>query len=503
MKRFFKNILIVSSCISVLVSCSDFLDVNDDPTRLKTASISQTLVAAETSLAFNMGADIFIYSSIFSQQAAGQGVTAAQTREYDKYILSNSDVNGTWSNFYSVCLADLNYLKQNSQGNPQHAGIANVLQAFAFGILTDVWGNVPYKDALEGVSNVQPAFDDSKEIYDSLFVLIDEGIAKMKQTNAIKIGAEDLIYGGDMTKWEKFANTLKLRLALHYAKVDGGNLLKSVINAGGPFMESNNDNFQMAFENVTNRQNPIHQFELQRADYYAPSDFIIKFMQGKTDPRLTMYFTPFPYSATTPASPYTAYRGTIPGDATSVPYSRIHTYLRGSVTADNGTRAGNGGLNSTSLTYTGAAPIRMLTYAEYNFIVAEAMLVYGASAPVNKDNRTTKEDFFAAGIEASLANAGITGGAASTYVSAQTSTALSLQKIIEEKYVANFGVGVEPWNDWKRTGFPLLSVSPAAAAAGNNTIPRSLVYPLSEQQANLNNVPQRASMVVKGVFWDN
>src|SRR5688572_29249819 len=109
MKRLLKNILVVGMSIAVLVSCDNFLDINEDSTRLKTASISQTLIAAETSLAFNMGADALIYSSIFSQQAAGQGVTAAQTREYDKYILSNSDVNGTWSNFYATCLADLNY----------------------------------------------------------------------------------------------------------------------------------------------------------------------------------------------------------------------------------------------------------------------------------------------------------------------------------------------------------------------------------------------------------
>ncbi len=491
----------------LLVSCDNFLDVNEDPTRLKTASISQTLVAAETSLAFNMGSDIFIYSSIFTQQAAGQGVAAAQTREYDKYLLSNSDVNNTWSNFYSVCLADLNYLKQNAlaQGNPQHAGIANVLQAFSFGILTDVWGDVPYKEALEGVTNVQPSFDNSQEIYDSLFVLIDDGIAKMDQPNTLAIGSDDLIYGGDIAKWKKFANTLKLRLALHYAKVDNGALLKSIISAGGPFMESNADNFQMAFENVTNRQNPVHQFELQRADYYAPSDFIIKFMQAKQDPRLTVYFTPFPYTATTPSAPFAAYRGTVPGDATTVPYSRIHTYLRGSVLSDNGTRAANGGVNSTSLTYTGAAPTRMLTFAEYNFIIAEAMLQYGATAPSNSPPTnpvTTKEGFFKAGIEASLANAGITGATATTYVTTQTSS-LTLQKLIEEKYIANFGVGVEPWNDWRRTGFPNLSVSPAAAAAGNNTIPRVLVYPLSEQQANLANVPERASMTLKSVFWDN
>jgi hypothetical protein len=218
-------------------------------------------------------------------------------------------------------------------------------------------------------------------------------------------------------------------------------------------------------------------------------------MKLKADPRLTVYFTPHPYTSTTPLAPFSTYKGTVPGDATTIPYSRFHTYLKGSVVSDNGTRAAHGGLNSQSLTYTGAAPSRMLTFAEYNFIRAEAALVYGAAGDAN--------EFFKAGIEASLANAGITGTSATTYVTSQTSAPVTLQRLIEEKYIANLGVAVEQWTDWRRTGFPVLSVSPAAAAAGNNTIPRILVYPLSEQTTNIDNVPGRASMALKSVFWDN
>jgi hypothetical protein len=492
MKKVFNYLYTILLAAMVMVSCSDFLDINTDPTRLKSASITQVTTAAESSLAFNMGSDVFLYSSIFSQQAAGQGVTNSQTRVYDQYILTNTDVNNAFTNFYAGTLADLNYIRANAfqQSNPQHAGMAKVMQAYTFGILTDLWGDVPYKEAMKGVANVQPHYDGSNEIYDSLFVLIDDGIANIGQANFLKVGAEDLIYGGDMTKWIKFANTLKLRLALHYAMVDNGTKLKEVIAAGN-FMTSNADNFQLTFENVVSRQNPIHQFEISRADYYATSDFMVTMMNTKSDPRRSTYFTSFPYSTTG-----SAYKGTVPGDATSTPYSRIHTYLRGSVVSDNNVRTSNGGLTSTSLTYTGAAPIRMLSFAEYNFIRAEAALVYGAGTPADAAT------FFKAGIDASLDNAGITGASASTYSAAQTSGTLTLQKLIEEKYVANYGVAAEPWTDWRRTGFPTISVSPAASAQGNNIIPRILIYPLSEQQANLGNLPERQSMVVKSVFWD-
>jgi hypothetical protein len=492
--------------LTLLSACGDFLNVNTDPTRLKVISTPLVLSAAQTSLAFHKGSDLFLYSTIFMQQATGNGVTGGQTRFYDQYIVTNADVNNAWNAHYAGALADLNYIRQNTyrEGNPQYGGIAKILQAYDYSILVAAWGDIPYKESLKGVINPQPKYDNSKEVYDSLFVLIDSGIADLAKTNTLAVGSEDLIYGGDMAKWTRFANTLKLRLALHYAIDDNGVKLNALINGSTPttFMQDNSDNFQMSFENVTNRQNPIHQFELLRQDQYWPGKFLIDMMNAKRDPRRTTYFTPIPYPANTfPYTPLTTdlYSGFAPGVAQSVSASRIGTYLRGAVTADNFSRPiSGGGLTATSLTFTGAAPIRMLTFAEYNFIRAEAKLVYGAGT----DPAST---FFAKGIDASMAIAGLSGTAlseAADYKTAQTTPPLTLRAIIEEKYVANYGVIMEPWSDWRRTGFPAIPVSPAAIAQANNTIPRILVYPLSETQVNAVNLPTRPSLTVKGIFWD-
>ncbi len=493
MKRIYSYIAIVILASASVISCDSFLDVNTDPTRLKTALVTQSLTAAEAHIGFAMGADVFLYSSIFTQQAAGSGVTGSQTRQMDQYIVANADVNNAFSNFYATALADINYLKQKAftEGNPQHAGVAKLLQAYAFGMAVDAWGDVPYREALQGVANLQPTYNGSQEIYDSLFILIDAGIANTKMANAIKMGTEDLIYGGDMAKWEKFANTLKLRLALHYAKVDNGDKLKQVIAAGGPFMGAVADGFQMAFENVTNRQNPINQFELQRADYYAPGKFIVDMMNAKTDPRRGFFFTSLPYDV--PAGGTPNYVGFTPGNTQSPPNSRIHTYLRGAIVTNGTARTAQGAPTATAVTYTGAAPQRMLTFAEYNFIRAEAALVYGAAGDAAA--------FLKAGIEASLTDAGVAAAAAATYATSASAT-VTLKNIIEEKYVASYGVPMEPWSDWRRTGFPVIAATPAAIEKGNNDIPRILIYPLSEQQANADNVPSRLSMALKGVFWD-
>lgn len=489
-----KYLTALVSLILIVSSCANFLDVNVNPTAQKDASVPLVLTASEGSLAFYTGSDFYLYSSIFTQQMCGQG-SATQTRFYDQYILTNTDVNNAFTNYYAGTLADLNYIRQNApnQGNPQYAGVAEILQAYTYGTLVDMWGALPYSQALQAGKNKQPAYDSSKVIYDSLFALIDKGIVDLGKTNVRAIAAEDLVYGGDISKWKKFANTLKLRLALHYAKADGGTMLNSVIaaaTANGGFMAANSDNFALAFDNVTNRQNPIHQFEIKRADYDFPGAFFVNLMNGKNDPRRPFYFTSYPAGA----APYTStgtYKGAVSTDATGVAYSRIHTYLRGALLSDDGTRTGSG-LKSTALTYDGKAPLRMLTFAEYNFIMAEAILSYGATGSANS--------FYQAGVKASMDDAGVSAANRDAYI--LTLTTPTLQTIIEEKYVASYGVSVEPWTDWRRTGFPAITISPAAVAQGNNTIPRILVYPLSEQQVNQNNVPARASMAVKGVFWD-
>ncbi len=499
-KKKFSLYTSITLTLLIAVSCADFLDVNTDPTRLKSIPVPLVLTSVEVSTGFHQGSNLFQYSSLFMQQATGNGVTGNQMRTYDQYVVTNTDVNSTWSNFYSETLADLAYIRQKTykEGNPQYGGIAKILQAFAFSTLVSAWGDIPYKEALKGVANPQPKYDNSKEVYDSLFILIDSGIADLSKPNALAVGSDDFIYGGDMTKWERFANTLKLRLALHYAKEDAGVKLKNLISSNPKFMTSNQDNFQLTFENATNRQNPYQQFEVLRQDQYWPGEFMVTMMNSKNDPRRTTYFTPTPYPATFPYTPSVTdtYVGFAPGANQSVAASRIGTYLRGAVTADNLIRTG-GNLTAGSLTYTGTAPVKMLTFAEYNFIRAEAALIYGANGSANQ--------FFADGINASMSDAGLTGAAlaaVSGYVTAQTTPPLTLQAIIEEKYIANYGVAMEPWTDWRRTGFPAIPVSPAAVTQGNNTIPRILIYPLSETQTNAANLPSRASLTVKGVFWD-
>jgi hypothetical protein len=209
-------------------------------------------------------------------------------------------------------------------------------------------------------------------------------------------------------------------------------------------------------------------------------------MNLKSDPRRASYFTSFPYGSTN-------YKGVKSGDPTTVNYSRMHTYLRGAVSGTPTPNA-DGGILPTALTYNGTAPIRMLTYAEYCFIRAEAA-ARGANG--------VAQEWFTKGITASMKSAGVADAAIATYLAANGTLAgageAMIKQIIEEKYVSLYGVAVEPWTDYRRTGYPALTVP---SNAMEPAVPRSLYYPQSEIDTNPINLPTQKTNQQVRIFWD-
>jgi hypothetical protein len=176
-------------------------------------------------------------------------------------------------------------------------------------------------------------------------------------------------------------------------------------------------------------------------------------------------------------------------------YSRIHTFLRGSIVTGQTAPAPYTGIVQP-FTYTGNAPQRMFTFAEYNFIRAEAALL-GAPG--------SAQAFFTAGITASMQEAGVDAISMANYLAANGTlsgtTQQQIQQIIAEKYIALFGVSMEPWSDWRRTGYPALSI-PVNALNGVSAVPRTLFYPQSEIDLNPNCPGQKSASLQDRVWWD-
>lgn len=495
MKLRYLKIAIAFSGIVAVSSCKKMMDINKDPDRIPDSNspIAQLLTSAQVNIGFTAGSDLFRYTTQIMQQMSGGASQPNQTYEYGRYNITGSDQNNLWSSLYATTLSDLELIIKQGGASPHYVGVAKILKAFTYQHIVDTWGDVPFSQAQQLSVNTQPAYDDDATIYPKLITLLTEAVTDMNAgTSALSPGTNSVIYSNATWAtarafWIKFANTLRLRLLIHYSKKDPAfcvSQITTLVNSGGPFMASNADNFQMAFYNVANQRNPISAFEVSRPNYLFADARMLTLMGSKNDPRRATYFTDFPVGS----GNYVGVSATALPATPNNNYSRIHTYLRGAlVTPGAGTNSG---------VYTGDAPQRMLTYAEYCFIRAEAALM---GAPGNA------QTFFTDGITASMQDAGVSAGNITTYLTANgtlTGTnAQKLQQIIEEKYVALFGVSTEPWTDWRRTGYPAISV-PTNVINGVTAVPRTLFYPQQEIDLNPSCPGQKSASLQDKVFWD-
>jgi Starch-binding associating with outer membrane len=494
MKRNYLKLIILSAGIFTISSCKKQFDINYDPDRLPDSNspIEQLLSSAQVNLGFEGGSDLYRFTTLIMQHMSGGASQPNQTYEYYRHNITGSDLNNVWGSIHATTLNDLELIIKQGGASPYYTGIAKILKAYEYSLVVDVWGDVPYTEAQQLTANTSPAYDDDATIYPKLIQLLADAVNEINATSSLLTpGANSLMYTGTWatvkTNWIKLANTLRLRLLLHYSKRDPAfcvaQITALVNTAGIQFMSSNADNFQMKFYNVANQRSPISAFEVSRPNYLFADTRMLSLMGAKSDPRRAFYFTDFPVGS----GNYVGVSATALPPTPNNNYSRIHTFLRGAVVTP--------GAGTNSNVYTGDAPQRMLPYAEYCFIRAEAALM---GAPGNA------QTFFTDGITASMQEAGVAPAAITTYLTANgtlTGTnAQKLQQIIEEKYVALFGVSVEPWTDWRRTGYPALSV-PTNSITGS--IPRTLFYPQSEIDLNPNHPPQKSASLQDRVFWDN
>ncbi|WGQ07901.1 SusD/RagB family nutrient-binding outer membrane lipoprotein [Pedobacter gandavensis] len=482
-----KNIVVIAfATVGILAtsSCKKFFDINQDPDSVLSAPIKQQLTSLTVNLGFYAGSDMNRNTSLIMQQFSGQSSgTLNATQLYERYLIQGTDLNNAWGSLYSTILNDAENIitKATAEGSPHYSGVAKIIKAYAYQTSVDIWGDIPFSEAQKLTDNLQPKYDPSESIYKGLITLLDQGIAEVNATASVQSpGTNSTIYPGPFSSskanWIKFANTLKLRIFLHYSEKDPAFAkaqIDQLIASGAPFITSNADGFQMFFTSEAGNQNPIEQYATARAGYLVANNFMVNLMNVNVDPRRAFYFTQFPEGSG-------LYKGSVSGASPSQNYSKFHEYLRGDYDA-------------IDEFYSGAAPIRMLTFAEYNFMRAEAALRFNSAG--------SAQDFFQAGIIASMNDAGVLAADRNAYIllhGVLTGTpAQQLQQIINEKYVASFGVLGESWTDWRRTGYPTIAI---AAEAVTPFIPRSLFYPQTETSLNPN-AKQKSGMDVR-VFWD-
>lgn len=477
-----------------MTSCAKYLDVNQTPNSPLDVPPSLLLPSGQVGMAFASNNEVHRVTSTWVQHLAG---AANAPGGYDVYTIDASSTNNAWNGeFFQGSLSIFKRLVEVSEkgGNPAYAGVAKIQLAYTFAVATDLWGDIPYSEALLGSEKgiTQPRFDKQEDIYKgnaslgikSLFDLVREGRADLLKASPLTPGAtDDLIYRGNLALWRKAANTLLVKLALQISDRDAAlakQVMDEAIADAGGLITSNAENFNVPFFAVVGSQNPIYQFTIFTAtfnnDLVASLRFVNR-LQALADPRLPLYFT----QPTTPGV-YVAKDNGAAGAFTTV-RSRYAAYV-----------VGTGG----------ETPVRLMTNAQRCFMLAEATLRFG----VNYQGRTA-DQLFKDGITASMTDAGVASGTITAYIANPANAAIvtltgtpsaQLQQIITQKYIACFGNPYEAFNDWRRTGFPVLAVAQNAAGV-DGTIPVRLPYTTNEIERNPN-LPRPIPVTNQRVWWD-
>lgn len=466
--KILQKIILLTGILSVAIlhSCTDdkFDEIGTNPNSPTEVPIKLLMpqVGVETAFAVS-GTDLAWYSSVFVEHTTG---VHGQLETADKRTAINSTIgNNSWNSLYATALADLKIIiARGSEGGAEEGhwnavGIAKVLTAYNYSVATDLWGEVPFSEALQGSENRTPVFDAQEAVYTGMQNLLDEAIADLQKESTISVGSADFYYEGDADLWIKAAHALKARLYNHLSRKDSQGSADDVLSAASNAFENNSEG--MIFDSFTTDATGEHPWyqELNDRSHHAISTTIFDIINSLGDPRGDLWF------------------GTVGGVVSPAPNGIAVTDQGGNI------------YSRASLNYlTPTSPLPIITYDELKFLEAEAYL--------RKDNTTEAYEAYLAGIEAAMERAQVEEDDITAYLARGTVSVgednLTLDHIITQKYIAFWLFQpIEAYNDFRRTGIPTL----------NNPVgppPNRFPYPQDEVAANPN-VPDRT--IQNKVWW--
>ena len=430
----------------------------------------------------------------------------------DKYIY-NANYNGAfWRWQYPTSIKNLVDLMNNIKDDDKRKNlyqISRILRVFQFQRMTDIYGDIPYSEAGQGYANnlTNPQYDQQQDIYIDMLTELEDAAQKLDAAAENTVGDADLVYGGDVIKWKKFAGSQMVRLAMRMSKVDATTATTWVKKAvQGGVMESNADN--AIIEHEAKGTNPVSnpvglQLASREPASYRLSKTFVDHLVTNSDPRL-------PWFATVVAdATETSDKG---NNDPALQLGQPNGYDRNG-TATDIKNASNwpGDQNEYSIvnreTFSREdAPTFLLTYAETQLLLAEAAQrgwITGDAAA-----------YYRKGVEGAIMQLNQTGGEiqlaeAAAYVNAHPYIPAQGLKMINEQYwIATFSDWLETWSNWRRSGYPQLTPVNYQGNTSNGTIPRRFTYPLDEATVNPANYSAAISNLAGGdkmtsrVWWD-
>ncbi|MEK6478193.1 SusD/RagB family nutrient-binding outer membrane lipoprotein [Catalinimonas sp. 4WD22] len=528
--------IILYAFIFFSTSCGENpLDINQDPNVSTNLVLSNTLGFAEVSLVSSLMEELNTNAGTFSRMWYTTAI-----RDYDQ---TQGTYSSVWTNIYAGPLADLQTIIDNAEETDSgYIGIARLLKAYTFSVLVDLFGDIPYSEALNEEIPF-PALDNGANIYQDLLTEIDLALTELDQHDGLIEG--DLIYGGDLAKWETLGNTLKLKL---YAQtrlegsIDSESGFSSLID--GNIMNDIDDDFQLEYgsqQTPFQNRHPLHVNHYNQATAYWMDNWT---MANLLNNGIVSSTTGLPVSYRSledPRLPYYIFRQ-VPDDAGGAvatcqgggcPIGLLGNGYLGRDAGDPSAFSNEGALIATFGVYpvgglvdmgnpktvdasdgTGQGIFPMITAYMVKFLHAEMALTTSVSGDplllLEEGIRISMEKVKDYGAEQYPAVTGtaqeITEADISTYLNevrsaynAATSDDERLNIIMTEYQLALWGNGIEAYNNFRRTGFPNFDIT--APVMGNPPYPLRFIIPVSELETN----PELADYSpdpFEPIFWD-
>jgi hypothetical protein len=470
------------AAVSVAACKTDLTSLNSNPNSPTTAPATTLFTNATINAAGRwVGAAQLSQTELFAQHLA-----QVQYVEEDRGRLRTENIDAWFAGGYTSELED--YAKVIAIGtaaaSPNTAGPAKVMQMWVFQNMTDMWGDIPFSEALKGdlAGPLKPKYDAQKDIYYAMMATLDTASNTMVVGSLDPaLGSADPIYAGDITKWLKLSNSLRARMALRMSKAA---VLDATVNtkmlaelaaafaAPGGTLSANTDNAKVTWPGDGVFNNPWAGNFSTRDDHRV-SKTLLDTMNALLDPRIPIYAQP------TVADP-TKYTGLQNGmnNVTVTPFFNTTSRV-GSIFYPGTTTYGTFGTSAGNKT-----PTNIMTYAELCFIKAEM-----ANKNIPPFTAAQAQGFYDAGVTASITQWGGTAGQATTYLAQAGVTyvagATGLAQIGLQKWIALFGQGNEAWSNWRRTGYPAtIAAGPSMYPELSATMPRRIPYPSNEQSVN-------------------
>ncbi|MFV0247438.1 MAG: SusD/RagB family nutrient-binding outer membrane lipoprotein [Tenacibaculum sp.] len=493
-KPYISIILALSIGINLL-SCTDFLDVNNNPNNPPESTPSLSLPVAQQNLAA-LNARAMTYLGQFMAYNWSTPSNWAANEGLIKYNITSTFYTSLFESSYLFIFKDLTYIENFTDPDIDYSAykvISAVLKGFQYQYLVDIYGDIPYTEANQRGENTTPAYDDAETVYKSVIQQLTEvvSLALNLPDNAENPSSQDIIFNGDMTKWAKWANTIKLRMLVRMSNTEQNQYIEeqiALIDANGLGYITEDVVAQPGYSDDSRKQSPFYGYfvnpstgsQTDRGDFTVATDYTIDYLTKTNDNRIERLYAVSKNDGIYKGAEQTT---TLPGVG---------------FTSDDLSKVGPGLLKSSEQDQA------IMTLSEALLLQAEA-----AHRGYISGGEAKAKDLYQKAIEASFIYLGVedASNAAKTYYTQSINkvswddSSNKLEAIIVQKWIALNGTSsIELWIEKTRTDFPSdLPISKESKGVR----PLRLLYPNSERARNSDNVPTQTNQdaFTQNPFW--